>query len=115
MIANPDAVVFPPLPDGSVDTNLRLETHSYDPWGFCGAIPPTQQTWGSASDVAAVMQMCVERWEMMTHAYSLTPYSRVYGLQVLPDGAVVGIAWKSCPPDGRGRLRLTGPLAGEYM
>lgn len=57
MVDNPNAVVFPTLPDGSRDPALRLETHSYDPWPFCGAQPATQQTWGSPSDVAAVMSM----------------------------------------------------------
>jgi endoglucanase len=57
ILNNPDGIVFPRLPGGGVDPNLRLETHSYDPWGFCGQLPPTQQSWGSASDVAAVVGM----------------------------------------------------------
>lgn len=57
MAANPDAVIFPALPDGSPDPALRLETHSYDPWGFCGALPPSQDTWGSPEDVETVDAM----------------------------------------------------------
>lgn len=57
ILANPDAIVFPQLPGGGVDPNLRLETHSYDPYSFCGVLPPTQQTWGTPADVQAVNDM----------------------------------------------------------
>ena len=51
---NPDGVVFPPLASGLPDANLALETHSYDPYAFCLQNPPSQSSWGTPSDVAAV-------------------------------------------------------------
>jgi hypothetical protein len=57
IIANPDAVVFPPLPGGSTDAHLRLETHSYDPYIFCLQNPPTSPSWGTPADVEAVQSM----------------------------------------------------------
>ena len=57
IISNPDAVVFPPLPDGSTDAHLRLETHSYDPYKFCLQDPPTASSWGTPADVEAVQGM----------------------------------------------------------
>ena len=55
--SNPDAIVWPKLANGAEDPNLRLEVHSYDPHHFCLESPPTQQSWGSAADRAAVTQM----------------------------------------------------------
>ena len=55
MASNPDAVIFPSLPDGTTDPALRVETHSYDPWAFCGMA--TQPTWGTPTDVKFVMDM----------------------------------------------------------
>lgn len=65
IVSNPDAVVFPPLPGGDVDPLLRLEVHSYDPFAFCLQNPPTQATWGTPSDVAAVngMYANISAWQ----------------------------------------------------
>jgi len=49
---HPDGVQWP-----AGDPNLRLEVHSYDPYGFCLQSPPGQSTWGSPTDVAAVQAM----------------------------------------------------------
>jgi hypothetical protein len=54
ILQNPEAVVFPALPSGAADANLRLEVHSYDPYGFCLQSPPSQATWGTPSDLAVV-------------------------------------------------------------
>jgi endoglucanase len=51
---NPDAIVFPKLASGAIDTNIALEVHAYDPYAFCLQSPPTQSTWGTPADVAAV-------------------------------------------------------------
>ncbi len=51
---NPDAVVFPKLASGAIDRNIALEVHAYDPYAFCLQTPPTQSTWGTPADVAAV-------------------------------------------------------------
>lgn len=36
IVQNPEALIFPPLPSGGRDPNLRLEAHSYDPFNKCG-------------------------------------------------------------------------------
>ena len=53
--SNPDALQWPPLASGAEDPNLRLEVHSYDPYHFCLESPPTESTWGTPADVAAVV------------------------------------------------------------
>ena len=55
--SNPDAIAWPALANGGEDPNLRLEVHSYDPFKFCMESPPSASTWGSASDIAAVLSM----------------------------------------------------------
>ena len=47
ILSNPDALTIPS------DTQLMLEIHNYDPFKYAGA-HPTQHSWGSASDRAAM-------------------------------------------------------------
>lgn len=54
VLDHPDAVIFPSLPDGTKDSNLHLEVHSYNPYNFCLQSPPTASSWGTPSDIAAV-------------------------------------------------------------
>jgi endoglucanase len=55
LLQHPDAIEFPPLPNGSVDPHLRVEVHSYDPYQFCLQNPPTASSWGTPAEVAAVV------------------------------------------------------------
>jgi hypothetical protein len=38
-----------------VDTHLRFEVHSYDPYQFCLQDPPTASSWGTPADISAVV------------------------------------------------------------
>ena len=65
LLAHPDGVIFPELPGGGADANLRLEVHSYDPYTFCLQSPPSAQSWGTPADIAVVTDMYanVSTWQ----------------------------------------------------
>ena len=67
---NPEAIVWPPLADGSRDANLRLEVHSYDPYHFCLEDPPTDKTWG-----VGTLHLCAPRRPLSAH---LSPPPRAF-------------------------------------
>jgi len=57
ILQHPDAIVWPTLPSGAKDTNIRLEVHSYDPYAFCLQSPPTASSWGTPADVATLTSL----------------------------------------------------------
>ena len=46
---NPDTIQFP-----SNDTQIMLEVHNYDPWGYAGGKKPTIHDWGSDNDISTL-------------------------------------------------------------
>jgi len=49
ILKNPDTIQFP-----SNDTQIMLEVHNYDPWGYAGGKKPTIHDWGSDNDISTL-------------------------------------------------------------
>ena len=54
LLTVPGTPLSPPVP---LSLTRLPPPNRYDPWGFCGAVPPTQTTWGTPGDIATVMSM----------------------------------------------------------
>lgn len=65
ILNNPDTMIFPLLPNGAVDPNLRLETHSYDPYNSCGGknVPLTPTDFATISALYAN----ISNWGVTRH------------------------------------------------
>ena len=106
ILKNPDALVFPALPSGSPDPNLRLEIHSYDPYAFCLQNPPGAQSWGTPSDIITVQNMYrdMAAWGA-THANGKV-YMGEAGCQVAAPNRTDRILWYKVV--GQSSLALEG-------
>eukprot|EP00041_Stephanoeca_diplocostata_P002122 m.23497 g.23497 ORF g.23497 m.23497 type:complete len:512 (+) comp12951_c0_seq1:70-1605(+) len=85
LLSNPDAMKFP-----ANDSYVAVEVHNYDPYHYAGMFP-TEHTWGSAADVAAMTQW-MDDLKTWADARNRSVYYGEFGCttkQTVSDGRIV--------------------------